>query len=169
MIIFTPIKDIPPEYLESKGIKNVTKYNLSSYINAPSLSVLLPSPEFIPESVLTGDCDNAEFDMAYHKYILDNDVAFSAFMAIITEVAQFPDSLVQILINDSPYRNAITESLSKLIQQRYGYNTYLINEPEDFLYAEEPTFSIPGLFTLDQDLQRWQMAMPPEMQGDLYE
>lgn len=161
MIIFTCIRDMPPELLEMKGIKQVAKYNLSSYYDMESLSALIPSVEFIPEHLLL-DTSNPEFDIAYGNYIINNNIAFLNLMLIIIPVYLNPDCLVQILINTSEFRDVATESLMKLIQQRYGYNSYIINEPEDFIYTEEPDFSIPGLFTLDQDLNRYMCLLPPE-------
>lgn len=169
MIIFSHIKCIPIDLLEYKGIKSVMQYNLSSYYNdIPLLNMLLPSPEFIPETVLNGDCTTPEFDISYHGYIINNNEAFKQFMNIIVPVFTTPDILIHVLINESPFRDVITESLIKLIQQRYGYNAYIINDIDDFMYAEESTFSIPGLFTIDQDISRWQLMMPIES-GDLYE
>lgn len=169
MIIFTPIKDIPVQFLEYKGVRQVVKYNLSSYYNdAPTLNMLIPSPEFIPEQTLLGDCDTPDFDIQYHNFIINNDGAFVQFMSIIVPEFTSADTLVHIMINASPFRDVITESLLKLIQQRYGCNAYLINELEDFLYADETDFSIPGLFAMDQDLQRWR-AMMPIPAGDINE
>ena len=169
MIIFTPIQNIPIEYLEYKGIGQVVKYNLSSYYNdAPTLNELLPSSEYISQDVLEGDCSIPIFDIEYHKYIFDNNAAFMQFMSIMIPAYSFPDTLVHIMIKASPFRDVITESLLKLIQQRYGYNAYIINEIEDFIYAEESDLSIPGLFTIDQDLIRWR-SMMPDPGGDMYE
>lgn len=169
MIIFTPLREIPTDLLELKRIKNVVVYNLSSYIQAPTLNLLIPSDELMPESVIRGDCTDPSFDTAYHSSILNNDGPFSQLMQIMIPVFQDPDVLVQVLINTSEYRDAITESLLKLIQQRYGYNAYIINNLEDFIYAEESSFSIPGLFMMDKDLMRWQSGMPISSMGDLYE
>lgn len=163
MLIFTKVRQIPNEYLEYRGIKNVVTFNLSSYDNSQTLNFLVPSPEFIPESILCGDVNSMEFDMAYHGYIINNDNAFMQLMQIIILLNMYPDTLVQILIGDGEYRLAITESLAKLIQQRYGYNSYIINSAEDFLYTEESTFSIPGLFIYDSDLKRWH-AIAPEVE-----
>lgn len=169
MIIFSPIKDIPVQFLEYKGVRQVVKYNLSSYYNdAPTLNMLIPSPEFIPEQTLLGDCDTPDFDIQYHNFIINNDGAFVQFMSIIVPEFTSADTLVHVMINASPFRDVITESLLKLIQQRYGCNAYLINEIEDFLYADETDFSIPGLFAMDQDLQRWR-AMMPLPAGDINE
>lgn len=166
MIIFTPIKDIPQELLEYKGVREVIKYNLSSYyVDIPLLSNISPSSEYVPESVLNGDFNSPDFDIAYHNHIMTNDAAFVQFMNIVIPVFQSADVMVQILIKQSEYRDAITESIMKLIQQRYGYNSYIVNDIEDFIYVEESTFNIPGLFTMDQDLRRFHFLMPPSSFG----
>ena len=57
----------------------------------------------------------------------------------------------------------------KLIQQRYGVNSYYVFTLEDFQYIQnDSSFSIPGLFAMDQDMNRWRMMMPMES-GDMYE
>ena len=92
------------------------------------------------------------------------------FMAIIVPAYTSPDTLVHIMIQQSNFRDVITESLLKLIQQRYGYNACIVNEVNDFLYVEESDFSVPGLFILDQDLARWRASQDDPYQGsDYYE
>lgn len=170
MIIFSSIRTIPVEMLTLKGIRQVVTYNLSSYFSdVPTLNMLIPSPEYIPEQIMEGDIsDVPAFDIAYGKHVISNDSAFMQLMNIMIPAYTSPETLVQVLINQSEFRDAITESLIKLIQQRYGYNIYIINDIEDFLYTNESDFSVPGLFALDQDLNRWRMMVP--MQGDdLYE
>lgn len=169
MIIFTPIRDIPVELLEAKRIRQVVKYNLSSYYSdVPTLNMLIPSSEYIPEELMEGDCSLPVFDIEYHKFIFENNEAFMQFMNLIIPVFGSPEVLVQILINQSEFRDIITESLIKLIQQRYGYNAYIVNEVDDFLYTEESSMSIPGLFIMDQDLHRWRSLMPVQ-EYDMYE
>jgi len=170
MIVFTPIRDFPVDILQSKGVRQVVKYNLSHYYaEMPILNLLVPSSEFISEDILTGDCATTDFDQAYHNFILSNDMAFSQFMSIIIPVYMQPDTMVHIAILYNDYTIAFVESLIKLIQQRYGYNSYLINEIEDIIYISEPEFSIPGLFALDQDLMRWRMMNGQNIDGDSYE
>ena len=72
MIIFTPLQYIPDEYLEAKGIKQVLKYNLTSYYQAPNLQLLIPNPNYISEEVILGDASDPSFDMEYIYYILTN-------------------------------------------------------------------------------------------------
>lgn len=171
MIIFTPIRDFPVDILQSKGVRQVVKYNLSHYYaEMPMLNLLVPSSEFISEDILTGDCATTDFDREYHNFILSNDAAFCQLMSIIVPVYMQPDTLVHIAILYNDYTIAFVESLIKLIQQRYGYNSYFINDVEDFLYITEPEFSIPGLFVLDQDLARWRMMNSESLKGyDEYE
>lgn len=158
MIIFTPIHDIPDAYLEWKNIKQVIKYNLSSYYNdAPTLNYLIPSFEHVTEDVLTGDKTSPEFDKSYYNYVVNNDSAFLQMMNLVLPVFMDPNVLIQVFIQDSPFRTAVTESLIKIIQWRYGYNCYIINEVEDFLAATESDFSVPGLCTMDADVARWRL------------
>lgn len=170
MIIFTPIKDLPNEILEYKGIERVIKYNLSSYVaDVSKLDMLIPSPEFISEDVLHGDCTDASFDIAYHGYILQNDYAFLQLMSIMIPEFTEIGVLIQILINVSDYRDIISESLMKLIQQRYGHNCFYVYNPEDLIYIETQDFSVPGLFALDSDIARWRIMNSASLGGEFYE
>lgn len=167
MIIFTPIKDIPEYILEMKNIGKVITYNLSSlYEGFPVLNLLSTPIGSIPESVLNGDCNTPEFDISYSNYIFSDNNAFMQLMGIIIPVYQDPNTLIQILVDQSRFRDCITESLAKLIQQRYGYNTNFIYNIEDLLYVEEPDFSIPGLFRMDSDLLRY-TQLNPDMMNDI--
>ena len=99
MIVFTPIRNIPVEMLEYKGIRQVVTYNLSSYYSdIPTLNFLLPSIENMPEDVLNGDCETPEFDMSYSNAILSNNESFIQFMNIMIPAYTSPDVLVQILM-----------------------------------------------------------------------
>ena len=171
MIVFTPIQSFPIEYLQYKGIRQVIRYNLSSYYSdVPTLDALIPSPNYIPQNVLLGDATDPIFDIEYHKYIFDNQIAFMQFMSIMVPAFTSPDALIHIMIKQSNFRDVILESLIKLIQQRYGYNVCIVNELDDFIYTEESDFSIPGLFALDQDLARWRAVQEDPIQGcDYYE
>ena len=158
MLVFTSIRDIPESILEQLRIKQVVKYNLSSfYIDGIYLNGLIPLNEYIPEEVLEGNGSSNEFDINYHNYIFNNQTAFMSFMKMIIPVYNDPETIVQVLIHESEYRNCILESLVKLIQQRYGYNSYIIHDINDFWYMEEQKFNIPGLFNMDNDLHIYNM------------
>ena len=147
--------------LEYKKISRVLIYNLSSYFSdVPTLSMLIPNIQYIPESALDGDISVVpEFDIMYGQHVIQNNEAFLQLMMLLVPEYTEPDTLIQVLIDRSEFRDAITESLVKLVQQRYGYNICIVNEIDDFIYAEESDFSIPGLFALDADLERWRMMM----------
>ena len=172
MIIFTTLKDIPHECLEMKGIRQVIKFNLSSYFsedNITNLDKLIPIGS-IPDDVVTGNSTGPEFDELYANYIMQDQNAFFQFMNIIFYEYVDPSVLVQILINTEGIREAISESLMKLIQQRYGMSTFYVFTPEDFLYINIPEVgvSIPGLFALDNDLALYRNMLPMDP-GDMYE
>ena len=156
MIIFTPLQYIGPEYLEYKGIKQVLRFNLTSYYcDAQNLDQLIPDMNCISPEVLSGDCSDPSFDIGYHNYILNNPGSFMQFMSIMIPAYTSPDTLIHVMVKRSEYRDVIAESLAKLIQQRYGYNICIVNDIEDFLYAEESDMTIPGVFNMDNDISRW--------------
>lgn len=175
MIIFTTLKNIPKEYLEEKAIRQVIKFNLSSYFSGDNiilLNKLIPIGG-IPDDVVTGDTSDPEFDRFYASYIMQDQDAFFQFMTIINYEYLYPDILIQILISTDGIREAISESLMKLIQQRYGMSSFYVFTLEDFLYINIPEvgMSIPGLFILDNDLSIYRNMLPPENlpDGDMYE
>ena len=172
MIVFTTLKNIPREYLDMKGIRQVVKFNLSSYFSGEDITILdkLIPIGMIPDDVVTGNSTSPEFDRYYSNYIFQNQNAFFQFMNIIVYEYMDPSVLVQVLINTDGIREAISESLMKLIQQRYGMSSFYVFTPEDFMYINVPEVgvSIPGLFTLDQDLAQYRNMLPMDP-GDMYE
>lgn len=157
MIIFTSL-DIPTELLEEKRRSQVIKYNLTSYIaGIPTLDMLLPRYQMMDQSIIgyNNEEDDINFDYNYCNFVTINDSAFIQLMSIMIPVYDNPDVLVEIMISESLNRDEAAELLAKLIQQRYGYNSYMVKSLEDFLYVDESTFSIPGLFTMDKDIERY--------------
>ncbi len=154
-IIFTPIYNFSNSFLEERNIERIYRYNLSSMLQAVQLDGLIPPSNILtPEVYMSGNCVTPEFDQAYYNYILSNDLAFINLMAIVTPIFRDPQALVQILIEHSIIKDIIAESLAKLIQQRYGLNAYFVNDFEDLKEVRESVFSIPGVFTMDNDLER---------------
>lgn len=172
MIVFTTLRDIPQEYLELKCIRQVVKFNLSSYFSGDDIAILdrLIPIGAIPDDVVTGNSTGPEFDTMYSSYILQDQNAFFQFMNIIVYEYMDPSVLVQVLINTDGIREAISESLMKLIQQRYGMSSFYVFTLEDFMYINVPEVgvSIPGLFTLDKDLAQYRSMLPMDP-GDMYE
>ena len=138
----------------------------SLYAGLPTLFNLVPTFASAADTSLY-EFDNPNFDIAYHKFILDNDASFNELMSIMIPANLNPDCLVQILIKQCDFRDIVMESLLKLIQQRYGYNCYIVNEVDDFVYTNESDFSIPGLFMFETDRTRWLMMNSDT--GDYYE
>lgn len=165
MIVFTPIIKIPDDILINLGIKKIITYNLTSYISDfQTLNMLIPS-NFMEESIISSDISsNSEFDAKYSHGIITNENSFLQLMTIVVPAYMDPDTMVHILIGpSSDFRDNIAESLAKLVQQRYGYSCYFVYELEDFYYLDMSScnnFSIPGLFILDKDLERWRMLTP---------
>lgn len=120
-------------------------YNFSSLNEEYNNLYLLPPQEF-------GTDYNYQFDINYANYILSNDNIFFNFMQIIYNLYLGKD--VFILIDDSIQIQGLNESLFKFIQQRYGYEASCINCMEDFLIAEDSSFSDFGLINLDNDKNR---------------
>lgn len=157
MIIFTPILELPNELLMIKGIKSVLRYNMSTmYEGIETVFNLVPTYSVLQNPSLH-DYNGMAFDAFYCKHVIEDNAAFNDLMKIMIPANLNPDCLIHILIKQSEFRDVVTETLIKLIQQRYGYNCYIVNEIEDFIYAEESDFSIPGLFAFEQDRGRWLM------------
>lgn len=125
--------------------RNFKIYNLS---NALEIGIRLNSliPPFYP-------MDNKDFDMMYMEYVMKNDSAFMQFFGIIFDI--YSGMNVYVMIDSGQYKEFITESLVKLIQQRYGYNAFIVNEPEDFDVARDSDFTVPGIYNMDQDKERF--------------
>ena len=66
---------------------------------------------------------------------------------------------VYILVYQSDTFDIVTESLMKLIQQRYGYHCQWLNEPSDFNYYDDSDFSFNGIYNLDIDRERYETIM----------
>ncbi len=140
MLLVGDVKCLP-DYLEK-----LTILNLSSLVEGFPRVHLVPSvnPQYNSDK---------EFDIAYANYIFSNDSLFMEFMKIIYPLYTGKDVFLLVSRNENTH-DIITESLCKLIQQRYGYNYQLLNNKEDINYYDDSNFSITGLATLDIDKER---------------
>lgn len=98
------------------------------------------------------------FDADYANYIFNNDYVFLEFMKIIMNL--YFGNNVCLLVSQNEVFDKVTESLLKIIQERYGYNGVIINEPDDIIPLcspayEDGEFSIQGLAMLDIDKERY--------------
>jgi hypothetical protein len=157
MIIFTPFPNTKEALMQIRPDEyHFYEYNLSSLIEAGyPLYQIVPQSQDIPEEECLGTADTPDFDIQYGNFILSNPDQFFTLMRIIDPVYQDPCACVIIYIAHSPTRDVVLESLCKLIQQRYGYNSYIINTLED-LYdvRDDSTFSVRGILAMQEDSER---------------
>ena len=124
----------------------------SGYINITHLIVKispinntdLPMPEFV---------NSVEFDIQYASAVLNNPELFGSLINIMLRA--YEGYLVCILVQRDPYRDAVMESLIKLIQQRYGYNCWIIEDSDDIEIMSEQMLLPNGLLTLDADIKQY--------------
>ena len=140
---------------QMKGGKINKIYNFSSPVE---IGVRLHS--LIPSFSLYQVKDSKIFDIQYADYIMTNNAAFIDMMRIIHSI--YNGENVFVLIGTNEISNFFTESLMKFIQQRYGYNGFIINHINDVFYASESDFSINGLYNLDQDRERYVLIEDPK-------
>lgn len=126
-------------------------YNLTTMREGfNNLRLLIPPNEI-------GRFTDRDFDIAYMNYILGNDTIFCEFFQIIYNLYIGND--VFILASEEDWSENILESLLKLIQQRYGYNSVKIDSDDDYIFAKNNmVFDFAsgfGLYNLDQDKERF--------------
>ena len=157
MIIFTPCPDIKEILMAVRPDSyNFYEFNLSSYINRGiSLTPIIPNPEYIPQEIIIGSAETPDFDIAYGNFIMGQKEQFFMFMNLVLPLYNDPSACVIVYIADSPVRNVIMESLIKLIQQRYGYNAYIVNVPTDIACViDDSTFTPRGILNIQEDSMR---------------
>lgn len=125
---------------------NLLILNLSSLIEG------FPRVHLVP-SVTTQYNNDKEFDIAYANYIFSNDNVFMEFMKIVYPLYCGQDVFLLVSRSENTH-DIITESLCKLIQQRYGYNYQLLNNKDDIDYYDDSGFSMVGIQALDIDKER---------------
>ena len=133
------------------NLDNLIILNLSSLAEGFQRVRLVPS-------FTTAYSNDKEFDIVYANYIFSNDEMFMQFMSIVFPLYNGQDVFLLVSRNENTY-DIITESICKLIQQRYGYNYQLLNFKEDIDYYDDSDFSIFGLANLDIDKERMTMLM----------
>ena len=101
-------------------------------------------PEFV---------QSVDFDIQYSAMIMNNQILFVKLMMILSN--SYEGAISIVLVQHDFYRDAIMESIIKFIQQRYGYNCWVIEDPDDIIYINEPHYTPMGLLNLDADLQRF--------------
>ena len=128
---------------------NFMVYNLTSLAERYSKAKL----PLVPPNNL-GASSEYEFDVRYMQWILGNDINFYYFMNIIKDTRNGLD--VFIVISEDEWSLILIESLTKLIQQRYGINAGYIKTEEDLYYTKESDIAEGyGIMNYDQDIERF--------------
>lgn len=146
MLIVSNSRTILDVYANSKSPQTTFIINMSSAtIGFTLFDRLMP--------LVTIDPESKDFDLMYMNYLLSDEIAFSQLMMIIYNLYIGVDVL--IMIGETDIKYMVAESLLKFIQQRYGYNGYIINEALDVEFLNEGSFTIQGLYNLDIDKERY--------------
>lgn len=136
-------------------------FNLSSYKEGLPPLAVLPNDESMAQ-MYTQDMVNQKMaDDAILNYIFGNDAVFFEFFSKIMYPFYSGLNVLVAVTLEEPFAS-ITESIIKLIQQRYGYNCAYINEAEDLLYLQnsvDATMDINGVYNFDIDKQRYLILM----------
>lgn len=147
-----------PKYLpmiQQKFCKELRVMNLSSlysgYIDITGLLTNMANIN-ITANNLPNFVDSVEFDMMYANALYNDVNLFSIFINIM--ILFYEGYIVCILVQRDPYRDAIMESIIKLIQQRYGYNCWIIEDEDDLDVIREQQMFPEGIITLDNDIDR---------------
>lgn len=98
--------------------------------------------------------DEREFDIKYANYLMANDKAFIDIMKIVYNLYLGYDVFCISDIGDE-FNELFVESILKFIQQKYGFDGQIIGSLEDFLYTQDSTFTLQGLYNLDIDKERF--------------
>ena len=121
-------------------------------LNLSSLAERYERVHLVP-SISARYNDDKQFDIDYANYIFSNDLIFMEFMKIVYPLYIGADVFLLVSRNENTH-DIITESLCKLIQQRYGYNYQLLNNKDDIDYYDDSNFNIYGIQTFDMDKER---------------
>lgn len=138
-------------------------YNISSLVEGYERINIMPPLELFQ---MCGE-DEKLFDIKYAEYILSVPYVFNELMKIMYSLYYGKDVYL-LVTRDGGYFDTLTESILKFIQQRYGYDSYILNVPEDIQYAERGEFNIYGLFNFDMDNKRYVDANAEQLVGGAY-
>lgn len=89
------------------------------------------------------------FDQFFANYVFSNDRAFVAFMNIVYQL--YEGYNVFICIGKNDVSETLAESITKLIQVRYGYTCQFVNEINDIDFDDESEFNTAGIYTFNNE------------------
>lgn len=129
--------------------EQVVVYNISANANQ------FPSLQIMPPMELLSKVGKAEeFDMEYMNYLIMNDQIFVQFMNIVNALSFGKDVILLVYREESTF-DPITEVVTKLIQQRYGYNYVILDDLGYLDSLQQSSFTTEGLLHYEQDAKRY--------------
>ena len=151
MIIFTDKPELI-SLIDKPYVFNLSSF-YSGYDNITNLCTSLnwfsvPQGMQINEYIYSPD-----FDMQYSSLVFNRNDLFISLMKLLLH--SFEGDNVVVLVNRDLYRDAIMESLIKIIQIRYGYNCWVIEDTDDIPSLKESSFTPNGIMLLDEDRKRY--------------
>ena len=152
MIIFLDNPNLIPIIENTHKADGCFIFNLSSlYSGYIDITNLLTSINYMAQPGMYNEYINSvEFDMQYSAAVLNTPQLFHSLIQIMYCV--YNNANAYVLIQRDPYRDAIMESIIKLIQQRYGYLCWLIEDVDDIEDLHNTAPSPLGILTLDNDI-----------------
>lgn len=93
------------------------------------------------------------FDVIYYSSIINDVNLFMSFMSIMYNDFNGQNSIC--LVERDPYRDAIMESIIKIIQNRYGANAWIVQDNDDLRCCHDTFYSPDGLLMLQNDVDRY--------------
>lgn len=159
MVIFCSDKNILNMLCNKYCNRRIKIFNMSSYfsnpiyIDASSLVKLTSMIQISNNNMINFVSQDKMFDMYYADLILNNKECFMTFMNIMS--SSFEGDICIILVYRDNYRDAIMESLIKLIQQRYHYNCWIVEDIDDIEILKESTSDTIGLMCLFNDCNKF--------------
>lgn len=123
--------------------------------NLTSASEMYPSVAILPHRISPGD----DFENMLFQHIFGNDDVFMEWMSKII-MPLYYNTDVYLVCNDNQLFDFVTDSVSSIIRKRYGYNSYILNDPDDVFFLSEQVdgegeFGILGLGNLYADKERY--------------
>ena len=170
MIVFLSEKRVEAALRSKFNKRPVIVFNLTSFynsshydvsvtnlaVNANLVQAPLPMPQFV---------EMLEFDMRYAELLLSQPQMFHSLFSIV--YYNYIGYLVIVLVQRDRYRDCIMESIMKLIQQRYGFNSWLLEDINDVELVDEGSYTSIGIMNIDADIQRhikmYQMGQVPKL------
>ena len=150
-------------YGNSKALNLLQDFKIYNFSSLKEIGI----PLYLMPPNNLGAVSEYDFDCRYANYIMMNDNVFFNMFCMMMDIYNNID--VFILVADeeesffnpdiSSWNSILIESLLKFIQQRYGLNGTLIEEPEDINCLEYSEFSDYGIANFDEDKERFSMLM----------